>query len=104
MKLVIKLVLIAILGMSSASILAAVSEKDAGIAIAAAEAERKKAASVDSEWRDTGKIIKKAQEAMNKGNYEKALKLANRAEHQGVYGYEQAMSQKDLKMPSYLIH
>ena len=71
-------------------------------AIAAAEKSRKKAASVDGEWRDTGKFIKQAQEALKKGDTKKAVKLASFAERQGQYGYEQAMSQKDFKMPSYL--
>ena len=71
-------------------------------AIAAAEKSRKQAASVEGEWRDTGKFIKKAQEALKKGDTKKAIKLASFAERQGKYGYEQAMSQKDFKMPSYL--
>ena len=71
-------------------------------AIAAAESARKKAASIDGEWRDTGKMIKKAQAALKKGDSAKAIKLANKAEKQGKLGYEQAQAQQTLKMPSYL--
>ena len=77
-------------------------QKTAQAAVAAAETAQKKAASVEGEWRDTGKLIKKAQAAMKEGNFDQAIKLANKAERQGNYGYEQAVSQKELKMPSYL--
>ncbi|MCU7852132.1 MAG: SoxXA-binding protein [Candidatus Thiodiazotropha sp. (ex Monitilora ramsayi)] len=70
--------------------------------IDAADAARKEAASVGGEWRDTGKMIKKAKKLLKKGDYTAAAKLANDAAKQGHLGYEQAMSQKDLKMPSYL--
>ncbi len=71
-------------------------------AIAAAESARKKAASIDGEWRDTGKMIKKAQAALKAGDSAKAIKLAKKAEKQGKLGYEQAQAQQTLKMPSYL--
>jgi len=70
--------------------------------IDAAEAARKEAASVGGEWRDTGEMITKAEELLKKGDFVAAAKLANEAAKQGHLGYEQAMSQKDLKMPSYL--
>ena len=76
--------------------------KAAQAAIDSADASRKKAASVEGEWRDTGKIINQAKAALTEGDTKKAIKLANFAERQGNYGYEQAMSQKDFKMPSYL--
>lgn len=104
MKLIIKLALIAILGLSSGMIMASANQKSAQEAISAAQQAQKKAASVKGEWRDTGKIIKKAQQSMKKGDFDKAVKLANKAERQGNYGYEQAVSQKTLKMPSYLKH
>lgn len=71
-------------------------------AITSADAARKKAASVGGEWRDTGKLIKKARAAAEKGDYEKAVKLANTAKMQGEAGYQQAMDQKDAGLPSYL--
>jgi hypothetical protein len=70
--------------------------------IDAAEAARMEAASVGGEWRDTGKIIKKAKDRLKKGDYVAAAKLANEAAKQGHLGYQQAVSQKALKMPSYL--
>ncbi len=70
--------------------------------IDAADAARKEAASVNGEWRDTGKMIKKAKEKLAEGDYVGAAKLANEAAKQGHLGYEQAVSQKTLKMPSYL--
>jgi len=94
-------VLALILGLGSSVVMAA-DQKAAEAAIAAAEKSRKNAASVAGEWRDTGGIIKKAQAAMKEGKHDKAIKLANFAERQGKYGYEQAVSQKDFKVPSYL--
>jgi hypothetical protein len=70
--------------------------------IDAAEAARKEAASVGGEWRDTGDMIKKAEELLKNGDLVAAAKLANDAAKQGHLGYQQAVSQKDLKMPSYL--
>ena len=67
-----------------------------------AEAARKEAASVNGEWRDTGKMIKKAKALLKQGKHIEAAKLANEAAKQGHLGYQQAVSQKDLKMPSYL--
>ena len=70
--------------------------------IAAADAARKKAGSVGGEWRDTAKMIKKANKAASAKNYAAAVKIANKAREQGELGYQQAVSQKELKMPSYL--
>ena len=70
--------------------------------IAAAEAARKEAASVGGEWRDTGKMIKKAKAKLEKGDYIAAAKLANDAAKQGHLGYQQAVSQKEITMPTYL--
>jgi len=71
-------------------------------AIKAADTARKKAASVKGEWRDTGKMIKKAKAAAKEGKYSKAIKMAKKAEAEGHLGYEQAVAQKELRMPSYL--
>lgn len=67
-----------------------------------ADKARKKAASVEGEWRDTGKIIEQAQASLSKGEHVKAMKLAAQAHKQGVLGFQQAMVQKELRMPSYL--
>ena len=90
-----------VFGMAS-SIVAAADKSQAQSAIEAAENARKKAASADGEWRDTGKIIEKAKAAQAEGDYGQAVKLANKAERQGELGYEQAHSQKEFKLPSYL--
>ena len=65
-------------------------------AIAAAEAARKKAASVGHEWRDTEEMLKKAQEALDKGDTAKALELANAAKLQGEAAYIQGTSQSNV--------
>jgi len=70
-------------------------------AIDEAENARKKAASVDSEWTGVGKLIKKAQLAMKDGDYDQAIKNAKAASEQGMLGYEQGASQKELRIPSY---
>ena len=71
-------------------------------AIKDADASRKRADSVSGEWRDTGKMIKSAQKALKEGDYDTAMKLAKKAHQQGQLGYEQAVSQKELRMPAYL--
>ena len=95
------------LGSGSASLIAADAKKadpkvaEAQTMIAAAEEARKKAASVDSEWRDTGKFIKQAQAALKAGKLDDAIRLAKVAEDQGNLGYEQGYSQRELTLPSY---
>ncbi|MGB5468269.1 MAG: hypothetical protein WBM84_19560 [Sedimenticolaceae bacterium] len=74
----------------------------ADAAIAAAKAAQKAAAAVGGEWRDTGKIIKKAEQAAAEGNYGSAVKLARQAEEQGRIGKEQALGQVDVGNPKYL--
>ena len=101
MKIVTTIILSISLALVSSMAIAA-DQKAAEAAIAAAEKSRKNAASVDGEWRDTGKMIKKAKAAMKEGKFDKAIKIADFAKRQGQYGYEQAISQKTLKIPSYL--
>lgn len=72
-------------------------------AIAAAEAARKKAASVKGEWRDTKKMIKEAEELAKSGEFDEAIKKANKAKRQGELGYEQAVSQKGADFPEYVL-
>lgn len=78
------------------------SKAGAEKAIAAAEKARKKAASISGEWRDTAKFIKKARAALKDGKVKKAIKLANKAELEGIAGYEQAHSQRTFRVPAYL--
>ena len=65
-------------------------------AIAAAKAAQKSASEVGGEWRDTSKMIKKAEKLLAEGKTEKAIAQARMAEAQGMLGYIQATSQKDL--------
>ena len=58
-------------------------------AIAAAKAANAKAKAEGVEWRDTGKIIKKAEAALADGDSAKAIKLANRARRQAEMAVEQ---------------
>lgn len=69
-------------------------------AIADAKAANKKAKSVGYEWRDTGKIIKKAEAAAKKGDTDKALSLAHAAQTQAVNAYHQYNEQKNV-LPHY---
>ncbi len=59
-------------------------------AISAAKAANAKAKAENYEWRDTGKLIKKAEKAMKAGDNAKAIKLANQAKLQA----ENAVKQK----------
>lgn len=76
--------------------------KQAEEAIAAAEAARKKASSVRGEWRDTGKLIKEAQELANSGDFAGAVALAEKARRQGEMGYEQAIREQGATFPTYV--
>lgn len=71
-------------------------------ALAAAKSEIKKAQSVGGEWRDTGKLLKKADKAAAEGNFGDATKLAEKAKFQAIAGQEQAASQVNAGNPAYL--
>lgn len=71
-------------------------------ALAAAKAEIKKASAVGGEWRDTGKLLKKADKAAADGDYGTATKLAEKAKFQAIKGQEQAASQVNAGNPAYL--
>ncbi len=62
-------------------------------AIADAKAAQKQAASVQGEWRDIGKMIRKAEKLLQEGKAAQAEKIAREAEAQGMLGYMQATSQ-----------
>ncbi len=68
-------------------------DMSAEASIAAAKEAQKQARSVGGEWRDTGKMIKKAEKLLKEGKAKKAAKLAQEAEAQGMLGYMQATSQ-----------
>jgi hypothetical protein len=81
---------------------AAATQADYEKALADAKAAQKKAAAVDGEWRDLGKLIKDAEAAAAKGDYAKAVKDLATAKFQGEAGYAQAISQKSAGNPPYL--
>ncbi len=72
-------------------------------AMTAAREAPKKAAAVGGEWRDIGKFLEQAEQAAAKGDFATANQLAEKAKKQGELGYEQAMSQKDVGLPEYMI-
>jgi len=65
-------------------------------AISAAVAANKKAKATGFEWRDTGKYIKKAKAAANKGDNSKAVKLANKAKSQAEIAVKQSQLEKTM--------
>ncbi len=71
------------------------SKSDYEQALADANAAVEKAKGVGGEWRDTGKLIKKAQEAAGKGDYAQAVKFANKAKLHSDIGYQQALNEKN---------
>ena len=70
-------------------------ENDAKAAIDAAKAANAKAKSVNYEWRDTGKMIKKAEEAAKTGKFEDAVKMAEKAHRQAKNAYAQYEANKN---------
>ena len=73
------------------------STSDATAAITAAEDANNKAQKVNYEWRDTGKIIKKAKKALEDGSFDMAVKLADKAKRQAQLAYKQYLEQRDAK-------
>jgi methionine aminopeptidase len=70
-------------------------------AVEAASTAQKAAAAVGGEWRDIGKFLKKAAKLEKKGNFDKAVKLAKKAEEHGKLGKAQMEGQNNLEFPSY---
>lgn len=77
----------------SSAYLTSANAADPVAAIATAKDAQKQAASVGGEWRNTGKMIKKAEKLLKDGDADKAAKLAEAAEAQGMMAYIQATSQ-----------
>ena len=73
----------------------ATSAEDANAAISMAEQKTQQAREVNYEWRDTGKIIKQAKEALKKGDIDTAIKLANKAANQSNNALRQYAEQKN---------
>ncbi len=70
------------------------SEQAAKDAIAAAKAANKEAKAVGNEWRDTGKLIKKAEAALADSDFDKAISLANKARRQAENAIKQVEAEK----------
>lgn len=79
---------VAITGCSSAKTSASSSE--ASQAIAAAKKAQKDTSSIGFEWRDTGKMIKKAEKLAKEGKDKEAIKIANSVVMQSKVAMKQA--------------
>jgi len=75
---------------------------EANLAVNQAVAMQQKADSVGGEWRDTGAIIQQAQAALQKGDFNQALALAQQAKRQAELGYQQAIQNQKADFPAYL--
>ncbi len=73
----------------------AASTDDAKAAISQAMEKTQQSAKVGYEWRNTGKIIKKAKAALKKGDIDTAIKLANKAGRQSDNALKQYAEQKN---------
>lgn len=82
------------LGACAGSQESSVTKGDAESAITAAKHELKRAKAIDYAWRDTGKLIKKAEAAMKDGDLDKAVDLANEAKMQSTLAIQQQKREK----------
>ena len=99
MKTIIKLVVASAIALSLVACQSAPTKtlNDANMALKSAKKANSAAKKIYVEWRDTGKILKKATKAKNKGNFDVAVKLANKAETQAKNAVAQAKSQRNVK-------
>ena len=99
MKTIIKLAVACVLALSLAACGTAQTKtlNDANAALKSAMAANTKAKKMSVEWRDTGKILKKARKAKGKGEFDTAVKLAGKAERQAKNAVAQAKAQKNIK-------
>lgn len=74
---------------------AVASKEGYNAALIAANKSVKAAVHANYVWRDSGKILKKADKAAKKGDFETATKLANEAKRQGDMAQAQAKDQAD---------
>ncbi|MDJ0779551.1 MAG: SoxXA-binding protein [Gammaproteobacteria bacterium] len=81
------------IALCSAALVSPAQAGSAEEAIAAAKEARKQADSVGGDWRDTGKMVKKAEKLLKEGKTKEAEALAREAEAQAMLGYIQATSQ-----------
>ena len=88
-----QLALAAGIALCSAALVSPAQAGGAEDAIAAAKEAQKQANSVGGGWRDTSKMIKKAEKLLKEGKTAEAEKLALEAEAHSMLGYIQATSQ-----------
>ena len=69
---------------------------EAASAIKSAHDANKKAKAVGYEWRDTGKLLKKAEAAAKKGENESAIKMANKAKSEAMMAVKQQQMEKGM--------
>ena len=69
------------------------TQEDYNAAVADAKKSLKIANDADYEWRDSGKLLKKADKAAKAGDYVTATKLAKKAGKQGVIALAQSKEQ-----------
>ena len=99
MKTILKLAVACTLALSLAACQSAPTKTamDANMAIKAAKKANGVVKKLYVEWRDTGKILKKASKANGKGDFDAAVKLANKAENQAKNALAQHKAQKNVK-------
>jgi len=72
---------------------ASATQESYDAAVVAAKSSIKTAKSANYEWRDSGKMLKKADKAAKAGDFEKATKIANKAKRQGELALIQSKDQ-----------
>jgi len=75
------------------------SQEDYNAAVADAKKSLKTANKANHEWRDSGKILKKADKAAKAGNFPAATRLANQAKQQGDLAVAQSKQQAHAGPP-----
>jgi len=98
MKLMVRIVLIGSAALAIAGVAQATEPtvEQFNAAFMEANEARKMAGEMGHEWRDTAKILKKAQETAESGDLEKALELVAQAQFQGEAGVVQAEREASL--------
>ena len=99
MKTIIKLAAACTLALSLAACQSAPTKTldEANMALKSAMSANAAAKKLTYEWRDTGKILKKARAAKGKGDFDTAVKLAGKAERQAKNAVKQYHDQKNVK-------
>ena len=65
---------------------------------------QRKAASVDGEWRDVQSLLEQAEQAAAKGDFRRAIELAESARFQSEMGYRQMRTQERVVNPPFLYY